>query len=192
MEFLIEEFKDLPGGVTSSFMKIREFDKQSHAIMQQVRDEEKRLTEDVAAASKADPAFDEAPFQERFRNNAATRKEVVALLEKQMRTIQEVYNDVDSSISSLGKSQWLQQARSALNLVLSVVGRFWLRLAHAEQLRSEPASAARFSSCWLSCASLMLSSAQSPLALSALVSSAQSPLALRSLLCVCSVAPFSY
>jgi chromosome segregation ATPase len=99
MEYLTEDIRILPGQVTSKLNDIRQMDKTSRDKINALNEEQKNLVAEMTAHAKSDPDFDEEHYQERYRYILAQRQEVVAILETQMKTIQETYDNVDTKIA---------------------------------------------------------------------------------------------
>lgn len=100
MEMLIDDTRELPKDVVRGLRELRKKDTVSKAISMEVNKEEKALLEIVKNYHKEkDRTFDDAPLIARAMELKRKRKELVNLLDEQMRTAQTIYEGVDTKIT---------------------------------------------------------------------------------------------
>lgn len=102
METLISDLRELPSAVSAELQALREMDRVSRDLADQISTDEAKLFQDIADAAKIDSGFDEAPFKERFQSVTHRKQDLVALLDEQTKKAQAIYNKVDLKISIFG------------------------------------------------------------------------------------------
>ena len=99
MEMLIDDTRNLPKDVVRGLRELRKKDTVSKALSTEVNKEEKTLLELVKNYHKEkDRSFDDTPLIARAMELKRKRKELVDLLDDQMKAAQTIYEGVDTKI----------------------------------------------------------------------------------------------
>lgn len=99
MDFLANDMKQFPKLVTYKLSMLRKMDMESKQLMESVVNDENKLLEQLGSISKADPNYDETPAQEKLQSILGRRQRLLHMLDDQMKTVQDLYDNVDRKIS---------------------------------------------------------------------------------------------